>query len=47
MFDVLVIGAGVVGTMLALEIVDTWLETPFSHGERHQRRVDKIMSYEK
>ena len=45
--NMMALGAGVVGTMLALEIVDTWLETPFSHGERHQRRVDKIMSYEK
>jgi len=45
--NMMAIGAAVVGPMLALEIVDTWLETPFSHGERHQRRVDKIMSYEK
>jgi len=41
------IGAAVVGPMLALEIVDTWLTTEFSHGERHQRRVDKIMALEK
>ena len=45
--NMMAIGVAVVGPMLALEIVDTWLETPFSHGERHQRRVDKIMSYEK
>lgn len=45
--NMMALGAAVVGPMLALEIVDTWLETPFSHGERHQRRVDKIMSYEK
>ena len=41
------IGAGVVGQMLALEIVDTWLGTEFSHNERHQRRIDKLMAYEK
>ena len=41
------IGAGVVGQMLALEIVDTWLGTEFSHNERHQRRIDKMMALEK
>ncbi len=45
--NVMALGAAVVGEMLALEIVDTWLETPFSHNERHQRRVDKIMALEK
>ena len=38
-------GAGVVGTKLALEIVDTWLATDFEGG-RHQRRVDKLMALE-
>ena len=41
------IGAGVIGEMLALEIVDTWLGTEFSHNERHQRRIDKVMALEK
>jgi ribose 5-phosphate isomerase B len=41
------LGAGVVGEMLALEIVDTWLNTEFSHNERHQRRIDKVMALEK
>ena len=45
--NVMAMGAAVVGPMLALEIVDTWLTTEFSHGERHQRRVDKIMALEK
>ena len=45
--NVMAIGAGVVGQMLALEIVDTWLGTEFSHNERHQRRIDKLMAYEK
>ena len=41
------LGAGVVGELLALEIVDTWLCTEFSHGERHQRRIDKVKALEK
>lgn len=45
--NVMAMGAGVVGEMLALEIVDTWLSTPFSQAERHQRRIDKVMSLEK
>ena len=44
--NMMAIGAGVVGQMLAFEIIDTWLGTEFSHDERHQRRIDKLMSYE-
>ena len=44
--NMMAIGAAVVGPMLALEIADTWLETPFSGVDRHQRRVDKIMAIE-
>ena len=44
--NMMAIGAGVVGTMLALEIIDTWLGTEFEGG-RHQRRVDKMMALEK
>ena len=44
--NMMAIGAGVVGEMLALEIIDTWLGTEFEGG-RHQRRVDKIMALEK
>ena len=40
------IGAAVVGEGLALEIIDTWLDTEFSHNERHQRRIDKVMALE-
>ena len=29
---------------LAQEIVDIWLATEFSHAERHQRRIDKVMA---
>ena len=44
--NMMAIGAGVTGEMLALEIIDTWLDTPFSHAERHQRRIDKMMALE-
>ena len=36
-----------VGEMLALQTVDTWIGTEFSHNERHQRRIDKVMALEK
>lgn len=45
--NMMALGAGVVGQMLAFEIVDTWLGTEFSHSERHQRRIDKVMALEK
>ena len=44
--NMMAIGAAVVGQMLAFEIVDTWLGTEFSGGERHQRRIDKMMALE-
>ena len=40
--NVLALGAGIVGTNLAMEIVDTFLNTDFSGEERHQRRIDGI-----
>jgi ribose 5-phosphate isomerase B len=43
--NVLCMGGRVVGTGLALEIVNTWLQTEFEGG-RHQRRVDKITGIE-
>ena len=45
--NMMALGAGVVGQMLALQIVDTWLQTPFSQDSRHQRRIDKVMALEK
>ena len=39
--NILVLGACVVGDILAIEIVKAWLETPFEGG-RHQRRLDKF-----
>ena len=44
--NMMAMGAGVVGQKLALDIVDTWLGTRFSHEERHQRRIDKMMALE-
>ena len=44
--NMMAIGAAVVGEGLALEIVDTWLDTEFSHNERHQRRINKVMALE-
>ena len=44
--NMMAIGAAVVGEGLALEIVDIWLDTEFSHNERHQRRIDKVMALE-
>ena len=44
--NMMAIGAGVVGQMLALQITDTWLETDFSGEPRHQRRIDKLMAVE-
>ena len=45
--NMMAIGAGVVGEMLAFEILDTWLNTEFSGGERHCRRIAKLMALEK
>jgi ribose 5-phosphate isomerase B len=43
--NVLTLGAGLLGTNLAQQIVKTWLETAFGGG-RHARRVDKITQIE-
>ena len=40
--NVLVMGAGIVGPDLAMSILDTFMDTPFSEAERHIRRVNKI-----
>ena len=37
--NILVMGGRMVGDVLALEILKTWLETPYE-GDRHQRRLD-------
>ena len=40
--NILALGARVVGEGLALMIVDTFLDTPFSNDERHVRRISMI-----
>lgn len=40
--NILAMGGRVVGPGLALKIVDTFLNTPFSEDERHKRRIAKI-----
>ena len=40
--NMMAMGAFIVGEALALEIVNTWLNTEFSQGERHARRIAKI-----
>jgi len=40
--NILALGARVLGEGLALKIVDTFLDTPFSHDERHIRRIAMI-----
>lgn len=42
----LALSAKYTGLALAKEIVSLWLDTEFSHNERHQRRIDKITKYE-
>ena len=44
--NVMAMGAARVSQELAFQIVDTWLNTEFSHAERHQRRIDKVMALE-
>ena len=40
--NILALGARVLGEGLALKIVDTFLDTPFSGDERHIRRISMI-----
>lgn len=41
--NVLALGGGMIGTNLALDIVETFLNTPFSEEEKHQRRVNLLV----
>lgn len=45
--NILCLGARVVGTQLAFEIVDAWVQARFSNAERHRRRRDKVIHLEK
>ena len=44
--NVLTLGAGLIGSGLARQIVDTWLATPWGSG-RHARRVELISGIER
>jgi ribose 5-phosphate isomerase B len=45
--NVLCLGGRVVGPSLAFDILKAWLGARFSQGERHRRRVAKIVELEK
>jgi ribose 5-phosphate isomerase B len=40
--NILCLGGRVLGTGLARDIVKIWIETPFSQGERHVRRIGEM-----
>jgi ribose 5-phosphate isomerase B len=40
--NVLVLGSRVIGSGVARDCVDAFLNTPFSHAERHSRRIAKM-----
>lgn len=44
--NVLCLGERVVGKGLALDIVNVWLNTEFSEGERHKNRIELIKKIE-
>ena len=44
--NILALGERVLGPALALDIVDIFLNTPFSNDERHIRRLRKISEHE-
>ena len=45
--NVLAMGARVIGIEVAKDIVHTYLETPFSNGDRHIKRLEMISEIEK
>lgn len=45
--NVLCLGARVVGTELAKDIVKTWLSSSFSGAERHRQRLKKVQEIER
>jgi len=44
--NMLAMGQRIIGIELMKDIVRIWMNTPFSQGERHQRRIDKISAIE-
>lgn len=45
--NMLAMGQRVIGVEVMKEIVNVFMETPFSQDERHQRRIEKLMAIEK
>jgi ribose 5-phosphate isomerase B len=45
--NVLALGARVIGPSLAQELVAAFLGAQFSNAERHRRRLDKVIGFEK
>jgi ribose 5-phosphate isomerase B len=45
--NVLALGARFLSAQQAILVVKSWLETPFSGDERHQRRINKISNLER
>ena len=45
--NVLCVGARIIGSALALEIVGAFINATFSREERHQRRLDKVLAIER
>lgn len=44
--NVLAMGQRIIGEELMKDIAKTWLDTPFSGGERHVRRIAKVAALE-
>ena len=42
--NMIALGGGFTGPLLACEIVDVFLDTPFSGEEKHARRIGKVMA---
>jgi ribose 5-phosphate isomerase B len=45
--NVLCIGARIIGVELAAEVVRAFLKAEFSHAERHERRLNKVLAIER
>lgn len=45
--NILCLGARVIGSELAFEVVKAWLNARFSNAERHLRRLNKVLAIER
>jgi ribose 5-phosphate isomerase B len=45
--NVLALPASYISEVEAKQIADAWLEAPFSNEDRHSRRIEKIINFEK